>query len=234
MHSGRGLHHARAWYHPRSFGRSLFLRRRLLVAVVAALASVPLLQGIPLLNVRLAVMWNVGALVYLAAGARLMLTCGPDLIRRRAAREDESRFVFLGIVLLAVASSFVAVTGLIGDARAASGLMKSAMLALAGTTILASWLVMQMVFAVHYAHEFYRPTETDANVAGGMTFPGDDKPDYWDFLYFTVSIGAASQTSDVSISSKHVRRIVLLQAILSFVFNTTVVALAINLAAGLV
>ena len=104
---------------------------------------------------------------------------------------------------------------------------------LAATTIFISWVVMQVAFALHYAHQYYRPDHAVPGV-NGLDFPKDAHPDYWDFFYFSTSIGAASQTSDVNINSKELRRLVTLHAIVAFFFNVAVVALMINLAASLV
>ena len=93
---------------------------------------------------------------------------------------------------------------------------------------------MQTVFTLHYAHAFYGNRDGDDHIDAGLVFPNDPAPDYWDFFYFTTSIGATSQTSDVAVTSKSIRRMVACQAVLAFVFNTTIVALAINLASGLV
>ena len=91
----------------------------------------------------------------------------------------------------------------------------------------------QFVFALHYAHEYYRPEDPASDARGGLEFPGCPKPDYWDFLYFATSIGATSQTSDVAIRSRALRRLVMLHAVVSFVFNTMILALTVNLAASL-
>jgi uncharacterized membrane protein len=104
---------------------------------------------------------------------------------------------------------------------------------LALITILLSWLVTQVVFTFHYAHEFYRP-DSAGTPAGGLVFPEEEHPDYWDFFYFATSIGAASQTSDVSIGARALRRLVILHAVISFFFNTMVLALAINIGASLI
>ena len=93
---------------------------------------------------------------------------------------------------------------------------------------------MQMTFTLHYAHEFYRPSVRGRDEIGGLVFPGESKPDYWDFLYFATSIGATSQTSDVGIRSRAIRRLVTVHAIVSFFFNSAVLALTINLAASII
>ena len=183
---------------------------------------------------RAAISADIGACVYLVLGLRMMFACGGDVIRKRAARQDDGRVVILVIVLVAIALSFWTIFGVLSEAKQFGGEAKALRTALAASTILLSWLVTQMVFTFHYAHEFYRPDDNAEKRAGGLEFPRDASPDYWDFFYFATSIGAASQTSDVAIRTKALRRIVTLHAIVSFFFNTAVLALAINIGANLI
>ena len=90
---------------------------------------------------------------------------------------------------------------------------------------------MQAIFAIHYTHIFYG--DEDGEQRGGLKFAEEDEPDFWDFVYFTTSIGATAQTSDTMVTTHRMRRIVTAQAVYSFFFNTAVLALAINIAAGL-
>lgn len=230
---GSAPHRARRWFHPAALARGLSVRPKLIVASAAALTMLLLAPSAVPASARAVLAWNAGALIYLGLAAHLMSTCTTASIRRRAVREDETRFVFATIILLAVATSFAAVVGLIGEAKTATQAIKAAYLALAGLGIFASWMVMQVVFTLHYAHAYYRPSPSGDGAAAGLSFPDEEDPDYWDFFYFTTSIGATSQTSDVAVASKTLRRTVALQAILSFVFNTTIVALAINLASSM-
>jgi uncharacterized membrane protein len=94
-------------------------------------------------------------------------------------------------------------------------------------TIALSWAFIHTIFALHYAHEFYAQTR-----GGGLAFPGEGEPDYWDFLYFSLVIGMTSQVSDVAVTAKPMRRIVAAHGVVSFVFNTTLLALAVNIAAS--
>jgi uncharacterized membrane protein len=96
-------------------------------------------------------------------------------------------------------------------------------------TILLSWSFIQVMFAFHYAHEFYAEHRGEA---GGLGFPGEQPPDYWDFLYFAFVIGMTSQVSDVTVRSNLMRRTVMAHGLLSFIFNVTFLALAVNLAAS--
>ena len=202
----------------------------MLTAFSAAALLPPALSG----SLRTAIAADVGAIVYLTLGFRLMMTCGSELMRKRAARQDDSRVVILVLVLAAIALSFWTIFGVLSEAKQASGQAKALFTSLAAVTILLSWLVTQVVFTFHYAHEFYRPDDTAQKLAGGLEFPKDDSPDYWDFFYFATSIGAASQTSDVAIRTKALRRLVTLHAVISFFFNTAVLALAINIGATLI
>jgi uncharacterized membrane protein len=165
-----------------------------------------------------------------------MRGCTSDTIRSRAARQDDSAVVILVLVLLAMFSSFAAIFGLLGAAKSASDEGKLFFVGLAAATIVISWLVTQIAFTVHYAHEYYAPDhlpEKTGAKTNALTFPCDPTPDYWDFFYFATSFGAASQTSDVTVNSKAMRRLATLHAIVSFFFNTMVLALTINLAASL-
>ena len=103
--------------------------------------------------------------------------------------------------------------------------------ALAGLTVFLSWTFMQTMFALHYAHEYY--IDRNGKPAGGLDFPGDEKPDYWDFVYFAIVIGASAQTADVSITSKIIRRLVTLHSTVAFFFNAIILALTISIGAGL-
>jgi uncharacterized membrane protein len=154
-------------------------------------------------------------------------------MKARSARADDGGAVILVLILIAILASFAAMTGLAGEAKEAPKAEKWMYLGLAGATLFISWLVTQVVFTIHYAHRHYARNQ-DGTDTPSLTFPNDDAPDYWDFFYFATSIGATSQTSDVSIRTKEMRRLVTLHAVVSFFFNTMVLAITINIAAGLI
>lgn len=226
------LHRKRHWYSPRSIGRSIAIRPRLYFSALAGVAALALLPRSWPAGLRGAVAWDLSAAIYLGLAFRVMLTCNADRIRARAARRDDSGVVILVIILLAITVSFVAIVGLLVEAKEVPH--KGLNLGLAAATILLSWTVTQVVFTLHYAHEYYRPSGGAESFAQGLDFRGDRNPDYWDFFYFATSFGAASQTSDVSILTKPLRRLATLHAIISFFFNTAVLALTINLAASMI
>jgi uncharacterized membrane protein len=221
------------WLHPRSLWRSVVLRPRIYLAVAVGLLAFWMLPRALSSSVREALAWVVAGLFYIGVVVKLMARSTPAEIAIRAGRHDNSRMVIIALIVLAIASSFVSITGLMTEAKEATRQIKLYYLALATTTIVVSWCVMQLVFTLHYAHEFYRPKDRDT-AAAGLLFPGEAKPDYWDFLYFATSIGATSQTSDVAVQSRVIRRLVTGHAVLSFFFNSAVLALTINLAASVV
>ncbi|HLY46412.1 MAG TPA: DUF1345 domain-containing protein [Stellaceae bacterium] len=180
---------------------------------------------------RAVVAWDCGAVVFLALAIAMAVRATPDAMRYRAALEDETRWVFLVLVAAAAFFSMFAILGLMREAKAAGGAGQVAETVLAGLTILLSWSLAHAMFALHYAHGFYNDLADDD--APGLAFPAEQSdPDYWDFLYFSFVIGMTAQVSDVQVLTQPWRRLVLAHGILSFLFNTVVLALSINLLAG--
>ena len=174
--------------------------------------------------------WNGTALFYLSLTWYRMIRSTVGSIKKRAADLDFSDFVLL---LLASAAAIASIVGIGLELHQVKDAPADIALARAGTafvTILISWLFLHTLFTVHYAHHFY----SDRGGEGGLKFPEEPKePVYWDFLYFSFTIGVAAQTADVEITSMPMRRFALLHAVLSFLFNTTILALAINVGASL-
>ena len=182
--------------------------------------------------------WNAGVLLYLAATLRIMLRADEHSIRRRAALVDESRFIILTVAMAAICASFAGIVVEVVEIQKLTGVAKAVSAVLAGTTIVLSWILIHTIFAQHYAHEYFLSRESEKELApedrAGLRFPGGQRPDYADFLYFSFVIGVASQTADVMITSRPMRRLNLLHCVLAFFFNATVLALTINLAASLI
>lgn len=180
--------------------------------------------------------WDVGCIAYVATTLRHVARRGAPFIRDAAARQDEGQGIILGLVLALSAASLAAVAVELSFAKGARGLDEVLRVALAFVSVSASWFVTQLIFALHYAHEYYAPDD-DGDPAtlqqGGLRFPDDDSPDYWDFIHFAVVIGVASQTADVEFTSKRMRRIGTVHGLVAFTFNTVILALTINVLAGL-
>ena len=227
-----------AYIHSHRFLRHVIGRQRLFFCVaigVIALMALPWDWRAP---TRLLVAWNLGVVAYIASAIHLMLTADPGKIRRIAQLTDESRFVVLTLSVFAAIASIVAIVALLAQVKELAGIDKALHLELAALTIVSSWSFIHLIFAQHYAHEYYveRASERQAPEAlrGGLAFPDTQTPDFTDFLYISFVIGVASQTADVAISSRPMRRVALLHCVLAFFFNTTVLALTINIAAGLI
>jgi len=202
------------------------------VGIVAGLACLAFPQMAP--PTRLIVGWDALWATFLGTMFASMLDHNPTDIRARAALDDEGRGAILTLVLVAAAASVWAVAAELTLAKEAHGLMKLAHITLAFVTVVGSWMMVQMIFALHYAHEYYGVDEDDGMAdAEGLEFPGVKEPDYWDFLHFSIVIGAACATADVNFTSKGLRQLGTVHSLVAFAFNTVIVALTINLTAGL-
>ena len=157
-------------------------------------------------------------------------------MRETVLENDQGRLGILLLVLLAIAASIAAIFFLLEKPKQSGEGPPVLHVALAVLTIVCSWLLTHVMFALHYAHRFYRddPTTPERDATGGLNFPGSATPHYWDFLYFSFVIGMTSQVSDVQVTSHAMRQLVLWHGILSFAFYTVVLALSINIVAGLI
>jgi|SRR5215471_9832667 len=199
--------------------------------IVLALGVLWLLPtGLPDI-VRGVVTWDTFAGVTLAVAWTLMLSSGHADIRDRAAHYDANDMVILGICVVAVVVSLVAIMALMLGIGNFPPEAKAFRLSLAVATVSGSWLFLHTLLALHYAHAYYWPKQDASGHAGGLEFPGGETPDYLDFLYFAFVLGATAQTSDVAVTSKPIRRMVMLHGTLSFAFNTLLLALTVNVAA---
>lgn len=180
---------------------------------------------------RLLLGWSVGAWYYLIALWVLMARARPDRIRHIARLQDESALAVLTLVSSGAMISLVAIVFELAGVRGYSGDARLAHLALAAATLVSSWLLLPTLFAMHYAHLYY----VSAADARPLLFPDRPAtPDYWDFAYFSFTIAVAAQTADIAPNNGAARRLVLAQSLLAFVFNTSILAMSINVAASLV
>tara|TARA_R110002124_G_scaffold276595_2_gene447461 strand:+ start:1629 stop:2345 length:717 start_codon:yes stop_codon:yes gene_type:complete len=181
--------------------------------------------------VRAAFGWDAGVAVYLAITAlRLLRTRSTDQIRRRAADLDDAGRAVLPLSLLAAVASVVIV---IGEAAGAPPAEAAATAVLSLGTVGLSWTFIHLIFAQHYAHAFYGPADAGKGDAGGLDFPGETEPDYWDFIHFALIIGVACQTADIRITGRRLRRLSTIHSAVAFVFNTVILALGVNFAISL-
>ncbi len=172
---------------------------------------------------------------FLAWTWALMMTATPATVRRNARRQDAGRWVILSLITAASCFSILAIIFLLQNTKGAPAGILVLHVTLSAVTIIGSWLLVHTIFASHYAHLYYQQGRTLPECKQeGIDFPGDLELDYWDFLYFSFVIGMTSQVSDVAIRSRLVRRLALLHGILSFFFNTSLLAMTINIVAGLI
>jgi len=201
----------------------------IVVGIVVATAAAPLgfLWGTRILSA-----WGIAVAVYLVLTLPMMWHADVAQIRHRASEQDEGAAFILVLSIVATFASLVAVVFALGGAKGGTHGSATLHVLLAFVTILLSWAFVHTIFSFHYAHEYYG--ERRDGIIGGLRFPGDHKPDYRDFLYFSLVIGMTSQVSDVAITSKVIRRMASIHGVLSFFFNLVVLALTVNMVANLI
>ena len=213
--------------------KQLRLRPRLFIAAFVGICMCMFIPVdiVPLEITRILIGWNVGACLYLIICTVMMVRSDHEMMHRRAAMEDEGQLVILALVVLSAIASLAAIIAELAVVKDMAGAAKFAHIGLAVLTILSSWAFTHMMFAMHYTHDYYLCLSKKMPV--GLDFPNDNAPLYGDFCYLSFVIGTSGQTADVSFTSKAMRRIGLLHCVLSFLFNTTLLALTINIAASL-
>lgn len=202
--------------------RFVRVRVRLFASIAVGLLSLLVLPANLRWTTQALVAWDITVAVYLVAAYATMLRTDASRIRNHAIEHDDGRFAILVLTAGAALASLVAIVVEIGASNKAA-----TQILLAIATIVLSWAMVHTTFALHYAHDYYR-----ARDAGGLKFPDEDKPDYWDFVYFSFVIGMTAQVSDVAIASRTIRRTATAHGIVSFAFNTALLALMVNIAAS--
>jgi len=205
--------------------RVVYARPRMFISVAIGIVAFFLLPGSLRLVTRLLLGWDIFATLYLVLAYIMMFRCGLAHIKRSAVLQDDGRFLILLVTALGAFASIAAIVFELGEShRSATELI------LATVTIALSWAAVHTTFALHYAHDYYRGAKP-----GGLQFPSGDEhdhADYWDFVYFSFVIGMTAQVSDVGITDKTIRRTATAHGIISFIYNTALVALMVNIAAS--
>ena len=169
--------------------------------------------------------WDIGVALYLVLCFWMFSVCGMDHIRRQSAQLDEGHYA---IPILTVTAALASLAAILDELRTPAGRTTHdpLLLTFALVTIVLSWTFIHTIFTVHYAHEYY------AHGSGGFPFPGNEKPGYWDFAYFSFVVGMTSQVSDVGVTSRNIRQVVVAHGLVSFLYNVALLALTINIAAS--
>ena len=170
--------------------------------------------------------FDAGALVFLLMTARVFGRTSAAAMRRHAQQQDVGR---TGVLWSSVALSCMVMMALWVELQGEGGVSSVLAMLAAAATIILSWLYMNMIFALHYAHGYYGHGNA---MHKGLDFPGTDEPDYWDFAYFALVLGMTFQVSDVQIVNRRVRRTALTHSVIAFFFNVFIIAISVNVAAG--
>jgi uncharacterized membrane protein len=205
--------------------RVVYARPRTFFAIAMGIAAFFVNPAALRLVTRFLVGWDVFVAVYLLLVLVMMLRCDHRHIRHNAILQDDGRFL---ILMLTALGAFASIAAIVFELGASHRGVKE--LTLATVTIALSWAAVHTAFALHYAHDYYRGAKP-----GGLQFPSGeqkDHADYWDFVYFSFVIGMTAQVSDVGITDKGIRRTATAHGIVSFVYNTALVALMVNIAAS--
>ena len=216
---------------------NIFLRmhslHRVSISIILAVITFFLALKTESKLIEIVSLWSVFALTYLIMGWIILFTKPIEEIKKTAAKDDGSApYVFIMILLSACGSMVMVLLLLISNNVHTSKSHFLVPLTVAG--MLLSWVMVHTLFAFHYAHDYYAQDKVDKTKhSGGLDFPGNEKPDYIDFAYFSFVIGCTFQVSDIEISSRKIRRLVLVHQLIAFGLNTFVLALSINLVASL-
>jgi uncharacterized membrane protein len=210
-----------------------FIRSRphLSVAIVVGAIAGPLLpDSLPWLT-RLLGAWDIAVWTYLVTIGWMMMRSDDGKVKQMAARQDERSSVILAMLSVAALASLAAIISQLSALKDLPEQDKALHYGFVVATLLGSWFLVGTMFCAHYAHLYYK----DDCIEPPLCFP-DKKldPNYWDFLYFSFTIAVAAQTSDITVRSREMRKVVLGQSVLSFFFNLVILGLSINIAASLI
>ncbi|MEO5813522.1 MAG: DUF1345 domain-containing protein [Rhodanobacter sp.] len=194
------------------------------LAIFVVVGVALMLSGMKLANAVL-LAFDLAAVVFLIILARLFNSSSPAHMRDHARTLDTGRWAVLwsGVILSTVV--LVALANALSAAKGGGWLS----LATGVLSVVLSWLFLNSMFAIHYAHGYYG---TYGDQHAGLEFPSTPKPDYWDFAYFSIVIGMTFQVSDVQITTNYLRRVVLLHSVIAFFFNVFIIAITVNIVAG--
>ncbi len=206
--------------------------QRLLYGLVAgvAAAALPLPLAWPF---RGLLGWCVGVTLYLALAWWLCVRFDAQRTRKRAQAQDEPSIVLFLLMLLTTLACVGAIVVMMKQGKGLSGTDHVLYIAMPVLSLVASWFFIQTMFAFRYAHRYYQEAMQHEPDGPGLEFPGGLDPDYFDFLYYAHVVGMTSQVSDVQVTSREMRRLTLVHSVLSFGFNMLILALSINVVAGL-
>jgi uncharacterized membrane protein len=185
-------------------------------------------------HTRAVVSWDLGVLVYLCLAWWLIACADAGMTRDHALGQDQSGYIIFLFVVGAACASIVAIGFVVGTIKELAFWSRAWHLTLTIGALISSWLLIQTVFAFHYARRYYAILGSERTATPELLFPGNREPDYLDFAYYSFVVGMTSQVSDVAVASRQMRRLTLIHSVLAFVFNIAVLALSINIIASVI
>jgi uncharacterized membrane protein len=213
--------------------RAIRGRPRLFIGILCGLVVATLLPSSFPGTTRAILAWDFGSLIYLALSSLLFTTERLEQMPADAAAQEEGEWTIFWLTIAGTAASFAAIISEFAGTKGMPPSQRGLHIALIAGTLFLAWLMTHTSFAFRYAHEFYQTSPDSTGIDGGLIFPGEERPDYLDFLYFALVLGMTFQVSDVQITARKFRRLASVHGLLSFLFNTIIVALTVNIAAGL-
>lgn len=221
----------------KNYFEKIHVNYRIFLSLLVALVAYFLSRNYPP-TISFMFVWIAFSASFLIFSWVVIITTHPKGLARIAGEQDNSRTLIFLIVLVSAFISLIAIIVLLQQVPHASQKGVSYYLVLATAAVFCSWNLIHTLFTLHYAHLYYTYPDKHAHVngktAGGLEFPGTPVPDYFDFAYFSFVLGMTFQVSDVQITSPVLRRLALLHGLVSFVYNTTIIALSINIISGII
>jgi uncharacterized membrane protein len=220
----------RSWAWLIRFGAIQRLATALTIAVAAFLLQPESISS----HTRILASWDFGALAYLVLAWALIALADAATTRGHALSQDQSGYVIFLFVVGAACASTVSIGFMVSTLKGLASWPKAWHLALSIAALISAWLLIQTVFAFHYARRYYAVRHREPSEPAELLFPGKREPDYMDFAYYSFVVGMTSQVSDVAVTSRRMRRLTLIHGVLSFIFNIAILALSINIIASVI
>jgi uncharacterized membrane protein len=209
--------------------------QRLAIAVAVGAVAFLMLSHWGSAQTRWLVTWNLGSWVYLSLAAMVIARADAAMTRARVQTQDQSGYVIFLLVVSAASASIIAIGFLMGEVKNLAFWPRTWHLALSIAALISSWLLIHTLFAFHYARRYYGDHRRGKDFeSDGLLFPGGQPPDYLDFAYYSFVVGMTSQVSDVTVTTRFMRRLTLIHGVLSFVFNIAILAMSINIIASVI
>lgn len=218
-------HWTQHWHH-------ISATARLVIIALTGFGAFFLINPGSSLAISLALSWSLAGCFYLVLTYVMMIFSKQENIFSLSKKEDDGAVIILLIIILSAAASLITIVIILSGLKTLPPHLALRHVSIVLGTFAISWLFVHTAFALHYAHVYYQEYEKTKDPP--LLFASNPRPSYLDFLYFSMVIGMTCQTADVNIANSRIRLLVMLQGLTAFIFNTSLLALALNLIAGVV